>query len=77
MHRHTSQVPYIVYNVPALDEAVAEWSDPVKLSDALGGSYFRYGSSFFGRLIYVWFQGFGILFRPTTSVFWVLFVLTK
>lgn len=44
-----------MYNVPALDEAVAEWSDPVKLSDALGDSHYRCGSreseSFFGQLL--------------------------
>lgn len=44
-----------MYNVPALDEAVAEWSDPVKLSDAMGDSHFRCGSripgSFFGQLV--------------------------
>lgn len=36
-----AQVPFIVYNVPDLDDAVREWSNPVRLAAALKGPRFR------------------------------------
>ncbi|CAN0158461.1 unnamed protein product, partial [Discosporangium mesarthrocarpum] len=29
--------PFLMYNIPTLDQAVSEWSDPIMLSDRLGG----------------------------------------
>lgn len=40
------QVPFIVYNVPELDRAVEEWSDPARLTAALGDRLYRFGMAF-------------------------------
>ncbi|CAM9905205.1 unnamed protein product [Scytosiphon promiscuus] len=47
-----SEVPFIVYNIPDLDKAVQEWSNPAKLAAALKGSRYSVDVSSSNRFLY-------------------------
>ncbi|CAM9383704.1 unnamed protein product [Ectocarpus sp. 13 AM-2016] len=46
------EVPFIVYNVPELDRAVQEWSNPAKLTAALGDHLYSIDVSSSNRFLY-------------------------
>ncbi|CAN0382436.1 unnamed protein product, partial [Scytosiphon promiscuus] len=47
-----AQVPFVVYNIPDLDKAVQEWSNPAKLAAALRGSRYSVDVSSSNRFLY-------------------------